>query len=376
MSDPALKRLPWLDSLRFGAFFVVFIAHVTYFLNFPVPVTIPGSVSRAILQNGDLGVGLFFVLSGFLITYILEREYVSRGTISLKRFYVRRVLRIWPLYFFALLLIVGASFLAAHTHAIFKVGIVPVEFTAHALFSGNIYRAFWNTANEMVSVLWSVGVEEQFYLFWPLLFLFFRKREKLNWVIITGIIASMGARWVYHDNFDARQFFTLSVVSDLFIGAWMGLYANRVAEWARGEWARVSVLVGVLAVASVVLVRGLVFYGSIPPWFESGGRIITAISFGTFIAFSAFGLREPRSRAGQIFERVTSWLGERSYGLYVLHMVGLTLAISILGTLAQAGVGVFTVTALLAFMLTVAISALSFRFLEQPFLKLKARFTS
>jgi peptidoglycan/LPS O-acetylase OafA/YrhL len=148
--------------MRFFAFFAVFISHMSVFVNFPAESLVGLAVISTYIRIGDLGVSFFFVLSGFLINYLLEKERVAKGTVSLKSFYARRILRIWPLYFFSIVVILVIGLSTAGNFDFFRIGVDLKEFLTHIFISGNIYRAFFNTHNDMLSVLWSVGVEEQF----------------------------------------------------------------------------------------------------------------------------------------------------------------------------------------------------------------------
>ena len=117
----------------------------------------------AVAKSGAAGVDLFFALSAFLITSILLREREETGGISLRRFYLRRVLRIWPLYF----LLIALGVVLAHTMATQS---LPWYYVAgYLLFAGNWVHAVFGRPESICSPLWTVSIEEQFYLIWPLL---------------------------------------------------------------------------------------------------------------------------------------------------------------------------------------------------------------
>ena len=149
-----------LDSLRALAAFIVVIGHVE--LLKPLQSS---STFLSHLPDGHLGVILFFVISGFLISYLLFEEKKKFGTIHLKQFYMRRILRIWPLYYLTLLLS-WFFFTASYDTlgSIFTWTIFPN--VAHAIGES------WPNSPQV----WSIGVEEQFYLIWPALILFMRKK--------------------------------------------------------------------------------------------------------------------------------------------------------------------------------------------------------
>ena len=155
---------PNLDGLRFFAFFAVFLAHSFYSENEAV---LSSPIHQQIKQwniFGIYGVNFFFVLSGFLITYLLMAEEDRFKKIHIPAFYMRRVLRIWPLYY----AIVFVGFV------LFPIGKQLIGESPE--LQGNIwhYIFFINNYGEppgtaILGVLWSIAIEEQFYLFWPLL---------------------------------------------------------------------------------------------------------------------------------------------------------------------------------------------------------------
>jgi len=151
--EQSLERshLPALDALRaISAFLVVF-----YHIGSPM---IPGG----------LGVLAFFVLSGFLITWLLLKEDKRSGTIKLRRFYVRRCLRIFPAFYVYWGIVVGGLWLTGRR-------LVGAQAIASFFYVNNYYQAIWGDPNTALSHTWSLGIEEQFYLLWPSVFLLLRK---------------------------------------------------------------------------------------------------------------------------------------------------------------------------------------------------------
>lgn len=152
MSKPTLKQLPNLDSVRALAALIVVVSHIELQ---KMELGLPHI--RPVVRNfGSIGVTIFFVLSGFLITYLLTLEHTGKGKISIGNFYLRRILRIWPLYFVVLLF--GAFVYPGH-----------VETSAlwlSAFFLPNIAFMLEKLPG-LIDPIWSLGVEEQFYLFHP-----------------------------------------------------------------------------------------------------------------------------------------------------------------------------------------------------------------
>src|SRR5215211_7923373 len=163
---------PELDVLRFVAFLAVFMHHA---LPRDASVYIRSGLSPAATEwllaakeGGAFGIDLFFALSSYLITELLLREYANRGSFSISAFYVRRALRIWPLYF---------TFLVATVFVIPTIlpqeSFGPVYIVSFALFVGNWVCATQGLPFSVASPLWSISIEEQFYIGWPLLLRWF-----------------------------------------------------------------------------------------------------------------------------------------------------------------------------------------------------------
>jgi peptidoglycan/LPS O-acetylase OafA/YrhL len=159
-------RIPSLDGLRAVSIALVVGYHV---LNAQTQIQLHHDYEGPWrhLFSGGLGVSIFFVISGFLITYLLLREMEKTKTISLIDFYIRRTFRIWPAFFFYLGIIVAL-------HAMNVIGIARRDVVAAGLF---VFNYVPRVGNPLVGHTWSLAVEEQFYLFWPLLLLWFGSRR-------------------------------------------------------------------------------------------------------------------------------------------------------------------------------------------------------
>src|ERR1700754_4613826 len=163
------KHLPTLDGLRAVAVLLVILDHA----GLPAP--------------GGLGVLMFFVLSGFLITWLLLREDACTGTVSISDFYFRRVLRIFPaFYFYAVVILALAVWMAKE--------IVWPQVIASLFYVNNYYQAIQGDPASGFSQTWSLGVEEQFYLTWPALFVLLRRGGPKFRRVVAALI--VGA-WVY-----------------------------------------------------------------------------------------------------------------------------------------------------------------------------------
>lgn len=356
---------PELDVLRFFAFLAVFLHHAlprqaAYYLNNGLSSTATGWLLNA-KEAGAYGVDLFFVLSSYLITEILLREYAARGTFSVSAFYIRRALRIWPLYF---------TFLAA------TVFIIPRIFSderfgakyvvSFALFFGNWVCAIYGLPFSVASPLWSISVEEQFYLGWPLLLLLFGV-NRIKHLAVGMIVVALGMRGL------------LAVLDVEHPGVWCNTLA-RLDSIAAGAILAVS-LRG--RSPQIKCVLRILFFAVAVGGFVLVARYLRQDGPSSIVTYSATALASVMLLVAVLqtdakFLRLQpfSWLvylGRISYGLYVFHL----LAIALLPTLFVTVFGVpprFEQRVVLSFALTVMFAAASYKWLEHPFLILKKRF--
>jgi peptidoglycan/LPS O-acetylase OafA/YrhL len=163
------NRIPSLDGFRAISIILVLIHHNPYNKNSFLP-----PIYWEIAHYGYMGVTIFFVISGLLITYLLLKEQEATGRIDIKNFYVRRVLRIFPVFF------LYTFFVIAWGH-VENLGITSKDLLHAFTFTVNFNL---KNTNWFVGHFWSLSVEEQFYIFWPLIFFIFRKRLK----VVLGVL--------------------------------------------------------------------------------------------------------------------------------------------------------------------------------------------
>ena len=164
---------PGLNALRFFSALAVIITHVELLKH---KFKLPNYWHIEIIEKlGVIGVSFFFVLSGFLITYLMLEEKENTSLFSVKNFYIRRVLRIWPLYF--LILFIGFFILPNFTYLEYFSDNFKLYFTenliCYLLILPNVSSSFFSIV-PLIEQLLSIGIEEQFYLLWPLFFKFFK----------------------------------------------------------------------------------------------------------------------------------------------------------------------------------------------------------
>lgn len=206
---------PNLDGLRFYAFLAVFFAHSFWTESDYISQNRGFALMKDIAYKGVSGVNFFFVLSGFLITYLLLAEKANTGRIAIGAFYMRRILRIWPLYYFVVL-----------------VGFVIIPFVQGKLGQatserGNIlyYLAFIGNfdvkpTSAVLGILWSIAVEEQFYLVWPIVFRLVPSRY--YYLLFPVIIAvSIPTQFIPYPKSGSLIYSSPFVcMADLAMGAW------------------------------------------------------------------------------------------------------------------------------------------------------------
>lgn len=368
---------PNLDGLRFVCFFMVFLFHINksvteHYLAHNVEVPAFFKIFSLLFQNGNLGVNFFFVLSGFLITFLLIKEKEYTGRIHVGNFYVRRLLRIWPLFY--LCVFIGFVIFPYVAHL---VGLAAQE-TARPLF----YILFINNfdvietghPNSLIlGILWSIAIEEQFYLSWPLLlsFLPIRYFKHATIFIMAG---SLVFRFMYRDQPDVLYFNTFAVIGDMALGgffAFLTSYPNKFLSYIT-NLSRLKIIAIYVIAAGLFLLRRKLFYGGIP--FSSvPERLIIAVFFGLIIIEQNFS-----KNSFYKFSRfkLMSRLGIYTYGLYCLHFIGIYTALAIIIAAGGNQFSVLTnlIMAVLALFVTVGLSLLSYHLFEKKFLTLKDRF--
>ena len=362
---------PELDGLRFYAFLGVFLCHTLPIddlfyqrLHLPMP-WLWGAAARA----GGAGVDLFFALSAYLITSLLLREREKTGDISLRLFYIRRTLRIWPLYF----LIVALGLIFAHTageHETrwFYYQRLPSYYVlGYILFISNwVYVAF-GVSQSICAPLWTVAIEEQFYLIWPAVMKKLRHRGMIIAAALTFVLstASQVGLVAIHANPNYLEFGGASRVNSLALGILLALCADHLPKRLPGGRRIILVAAGLVA-----------WVGSSAWVTDQRGPINIRMALARLIVSIAsaailYGCIHSSSRllVGNYVVR----LGKISYGLYMFHFTGILLALTILHPVSR---WQLLAGRVLGFALTLVLALASYRWVESPFLRLKDRFTT
>jgi peptidoglycan/LPS O-acetylase OafA/YrhL len=360
-AEPSVRERfyrPELDALRFFAFFCVFLAH-------GLPSKYPYSV---LALSGGFGLCLFFLLSSYLITELLLRERTRTGTVHLRAFYARRILRIWPLYF--AMLAFGYFFGIVRPDAAWGTG----RLFAYLFLLGNFYTARHGQIMNPAGALWSISVEEQFYLLWPSV----AKRGIRSLLLVSSLVIPISYFWMYvlyRAGTSLEQgIWTNSLVQFQFFGIG-GLLALvfRSGSPTLNSALRIFML---LAGVGLWLVAG-------GPLHLFGSRDAVSLwqlmmAYGSVALGCALLLTGILGAPSNWFPKPLVYLGKISYGLYAFHLLGLRLSEALVFRWhsVQPGSGTpFAARLPIALAITIIFAVLSYRFFESPFLRLKECFT-
>lgn len=363
------RQFPNLDGLRTLAFLGVYFYHSFHTEYSEIKQNSIYLFVTNFFRNGDLGVNFFFVLSGFLITHLLMLEESKLGKISLLKFYMRRLLRIWPLYFGCVLF--GFVFFPMIKSLFGQVPSETADFMLFLSFLGNFNNIFNGLPDaSILGVLWSVAIEEQFYLIWPLLLMIFTKRRNLLIAII--IVGNLLFRLYYFDNPTFLYFHTLSVMSNLAIGCWCG-YMTFQHDCFVNFFKNVSLSQNIIVyttLAIFIIYRNFIFQNQ---FFVMAENLIFSIFFGWVLLEQIYS-KSSIIKIGNI--KYFNFWGKYTYGLYCLHFIGILISINIskFFSLNNSLFVVLVIETLLALILTHIIAWLSFNYFEKRFLEFKTKF--
>lgn len=359
---------PNLNGIRFIAALLVITCHIEqfkYVLNLQ-----SNWISNPFFSLvGKLGVILFFVLSGFLITYLLLSENSIFKTVDIKKFYIRRIFRIWPLYF---LVIILAFFILPQFQLFILPGLdknilyeyLPQKLLLYIFFLPNLALSMYG-AIPYAAPLWSIGTEEQFYILWPLLVKFFGKRILPMMFLIIFLYLFMGR--IFTSRFSEfmpfrniiSSFWQLFNIDCMAIGGIFAVILFRKYYFLKylmnNYLFYFSLLFTTLLIANAIRI----------PYFHYE---FYSVLFGIIIVNFAAN----KSLKISLENRILNYLGSISYSIYMFHSICIVLTLTI-SKLLNITSNWFIY--LLTLLLTLILSSLSFKYFEGFFLKQKNKYS-
>ncbi len=369
--------MPQLDGLRFLAFFLVFFHHFPPAAKYFAQNSFAQCIFEKLSQFGWIGVDIFLCLSSFLLTSLLIMEHQNTGNISIKQFLIRRALRIWPLYYLVILLsftiFPATHFFSPGMHTASYTALVKEQLFPFSIFMGNFsYVYFMNSLTVAIAPLWTVCLEEQFYICWPILLFILLPRSKKWFFIALGglIILSFAVRLYIWENsipYPTIWVFTLARLDPFALGAAMSyIYLN-----PRGKrWPWLALCVAVFLFRLVVCSTVIQGNGKNTFW-----QFFTVDVAACLLIYAALYC----NIISKILSlKIVTWLGKISFGLYVFHdlminiMIAYVIPIFLHGKyFVDATLGYWVLGFIIALALTIACAALSYYGFEKHFLKLK-----
>jgi peptidoglycan/LPS O-acetylase OafA/YrhL len=367
----AIAWFPGLNGLRFFAAATVVIMHIHNNMGVSGLAQLP---AWPVLFKGLYAVSFFFVLSGFLITWLLLQEQQRSGRISIKKFYLRRVFRIWPLYFMVIAAgiffywrlapTLQLTFESDYSHSL---GILLYTF-----FLANLMNSLFHVGG-ILHVTWSIAVEEQFYLFWaPLVKGFHRRLPALILsVTILSIVAGMlNTLNVFHFSKGIQSFIGTLQFHYMGFGAgcaWL-LYKHRERLLSLGLFRRPA-----LQYVCLLLIGAFFFLYKKSVW----GDVLIPVPLACLFGWLIINVSSNPKRVLNLDTRPLNYLGKISYGIYMYHMPVVYATAFLFQRTAWTGhsgwlyfPGYFT----LVFVMTGVVASLSYYGLEKPLLRYSKRF--
>ena len=344
-------HIPALDAVRGGAALLVVFTHM-------------GLLPRPF---GALGVAIFFVLSGFLITWLLLRENGQTGSLSLKNFYIRRTLRIFPAFYVFWIVSVTAAILRGAR-------VLWPEAWFSFFYLGDYFAALKLTAGAgtatIMGMTWSLGVEEKFYLLWPWVFRRFRTSSIMLLRVCVGTVLAV---WLYRILVcllltvprDYLRYAFESRIDNIMVGALAAVAVSfgrlpKLVETS-ARWS-LAPLAGMIVLAGSTILEGHLqpsFHYMFGMTFDSFLIVIILLQLVALCGTTAWRLLETP------FFR---FFGQISYSLYLYHLPVIFTVTHFLGRLRYSARLVVELSS------SIAVATASYQFIEKPFLRLKRRF--
>lgn len=360
----AIPYYPALDGLRALAVVLVLFVHAHGLLGLPGELL--DSAAWHWTHNGWMGVDLFFVTSGFLITSILIS--ISNRKQSLKIFWLRRGLRIFPLYYLYLFILIALS-ISPISSGSPGLPQSPFYWIPFFIYLGNFNVIFPPASPLETSILWTLSVEEQFYAIWPVLFAKMKRKELFRLSILLIPLAAVFRAMVFWaaPNTDAFYFLSFCRMDAIFAGATLAfLWSQPEKRETISKWSGLLLIPALLCLLTVLLTPPYRIAEASPQWitFSYG---CTAIAWAIIVAWA---LRPPAWITPVLCNSVIRYIGKICYGIYIWQ--------ALTGRLVKHWLYRFTPDLLsyelymaLFILATIAVASLSWHLIESPLLRFK-----
>lgn len=362
--DRKIVYLPGLNGLRAIAALAVVVSHITLGLeNFGLNNKIFGTDlegNASGLKLAGYGVTIFFTLSGFLITFLLLNE-KAETKLNIKNFYIRRILRIWPLYYLYFAICLA-------TILLFSIPFISSSIPFYIFLSANIPFIFGNTL-PFLAHYWSLGVEEQFYLFFPQIARLSNKRLfKVSEALIFIFLFLKFIFWILDRKYgihlpllflDVTRFHTMLIG---VIGAilyyqknhhFLAISTHKITQII--SWTVILLIaINKFHIASII-----------------DGELVSVIT-----VFLILGQITKTNNLINLENRFCDFIGKISFGIYVIHPILIFYFYKIIGRFENKAVFNYLFVYILITLTTILFAYLSYEFYEKKFLKLKSKYAT
>ena len=351
-----------LNALRAIAAFMVIIHHIE---QFKTHFNLPNIWSNQIIRElGGNAVSIFFVLSGFLISYLLVHEKRKTSSVSIKKFYVRRVLRIWPLYFILILLGIILNYYYG------DINLIKNNLFYFLLFVPNLLVA-QGTVIMFISHLWSIGVEEQFYLFWPLASKKLNTKQFFLFMLAIIFVFLLARNYTFHfygknallKFIDYTRFDMMAIGG---IGALILTEKNSFSLF-------IKYIINQKIIQFLIIIAFILYFLNLTDIYRI--YFLNNLFFGILITLLLLVLVSKESILN-LEHPIFKTLGNISYGIYMYHSIVIFFSLKLVLLFVPIS-NTFLFNLCLyssVFMASSIISYISYEKIEKPFLKLKSKF--
>jgi peptidoglycan/LPS O-acetylase OafA/YrhL len=360
MSEGSKYYFPQLDAIRGLSFLAVYFVHAFH------PDFATGffkELLQYLYNNLALSIDVFFILSSFLLTWLGINEYKVKGNFSFINYFIRRALRIWPLY---ILLMIFSFVLVPYVADYFHIPVTLPPAYYYLFFISNFYL---EGHVYFLRFLWTLSVEEQFYLLWGLCLLFFQKQMLLCVLLLAGVSI---AYTIYAAQTGADGYYnTLIYLFDFATGILAAVLMHKdshVVEVFKKMTSLKSILFLLLLPFLFITIFCITYFAPnlLGQWADIIMRYLFVIYTGFFIIDQMVNEKTVLKLKSQ---RFLVYTGKISYGLYCFHGIVLTFGMAVLQKLE---INLYSILRVFLFLcINYLIATISYQFVEKPFLRLK-----